>query len=162
MMHRVVLALLTIAAVSTVGAAPSHSQPSTAAAPVQVVKIRVAQLTLYDKAGKGIGSVAREEIKLPVPVLEVAPGSGNLKLRLRDGREVWVKSYTVETDKSVSVPGPGTTGSREPKSGSTRGLGGSDAVGSPGPPAGTSGARPVGPKAGTPGAYPPSQETPPR
>jgi hypothetical protein len=150
--------LLIATALSTTIAAPSHAQSSKTSSPVQVVKIRVAQLTLYDKAGNRIGAVSRDEIKLPLPVLEVAPGSGNLKLRLGDGREVWVKSFTVETDKSLSVPeSGGSTGSNAPKAGSSRGLGGEPTYNPP-----DRSSRPVGPPAGTPGAYPPSQERPAR
>ena len=146
MKWRAVLGLVVIATVSPALAQPPKAPPTKEAAPAQVVKIRVSQLVLYDPEGKRIGSVSRNDISLPLPILEVNP-KGFLKIRLEDGREVWVRPYTVETDKPIKASSDKPAGTSGPKSGGTRDVG--PPAGTPGVPKGPS--EPVGPPAGTAG-----------
>lgn len=79
-----------------VTAAPALAEPS------QIVEIRAKTLFLYGTAdGPRVDSLPRETVKLPIPILEIAP-TNRLKAEI-GGKQYWLAPHQVETDAVIKV-----------------------------------------------------------
>jgi hypothetical protein len=101
----------------------SVSSPSPAQTPppeLTIVRILVPELDLFDDKGRNVGVMKTADLTLPLPVREKAP-NGRLKIRLPDGRLVWIDGSRVTFQPSKDVP-PCDPG-RKMVAGATRGSG---------------------------------------
>ena len=108
-------------------AATAFAQPAKEPAPaMQIVGVRVPALDLFDgPQGKRIETLPTERVPLPLPVLAVEPNK-RLRVRLPDGRVVWVEARYVRTDGDAATqktPGCEPAPSQKVTALSTRGLG---------------------------------------
>lgn len=93
------LAIWAIAVLSPIAAL---AQPSQGTPATKVTEISVPALDLFNgPSGQRIGSLPKDQVKLPLDVLRVEPNK-RLKIRL-DGREVWIEGSAVRTNKAHGV-----------------------------------------------------------
>ncbi len=82
------------------GIAISMAVPAAAAEPTQVIKIKVKQVTFYKSAdGKPVGRIAREEIELPLDILDISK-NGRLLVKIA-GEERWIPKALAVTDEGA-------------------------------------------------------------
>ncbi len=89
-----------------------------------VIKLRGAKVALFDKPnGAKVGEVTKDQFKGLWRVTG-GPKEGHLQVQV-DGKQVWVKTFAVETDRPVTASAEcgATVAIAEPQSAATRGLG---------------------------------------